>query len=112
MSGERKIAMCQSCGASLYHDTDFGTLANGNPSGAYCRDCFQGGRFVEPHLTLEGMVERHLSARTLAGAEEAALRLAVRGFLGNLARWHGDVWTPLPSTVAVVPDPNREEPSA
>ena len=112
MSGDRRSATCQSCGASLYHETDFGTLADGSPSGAYCRDCFQGGRFVEAHLTLEDMIERHSRARSLAGAEEGALRQAVRGFLGNLARWHGDVWTPPPSTVAAVPDPGREEPSA
>ena len=111
MRDQQQVVICQSCGAALYRAVDFGSDAEGNRGGDYCRDCFQSGRFIEPHLTLEDMVERIAKPRCLGETEKAAFRNTMRGFLGNLARWHGESWTPLPSTIAIASDPDREEPS-
>jgi len=95
----------------LYRALDFGTDLEGNRGGDYCRDCFRNGAFIEPELDLEDMVERITPPGALGKMEEASFRNTVRGFLGNLARWHEESWTPLPATIAVVTDPDRGEPS-
>jgi hypothetical protein len=49
---------CQSCSMPLDHPADFGTDASGHRVNEYCRHCFQGGRFTEPEVTLEQMIDR------------------------------------------------------
>ncbi|MHC1593540.1 MAG: zinc ribbon domain-containing protein, partial [Methermicoccaceae archaeon] len=48
---------CQSCGMPMEKDGDFGTEADGSRSGEFCANCYQGGKFTQPALTLEGMQE-------------------------------------------------------
>ena len=50
--------LCQSCGAGLRHAADFGTDAEGTRVAEYCRRCFRDGRFTEPDLTFEELVDR------------------------------------------------------
>lgn len=41
----------------LAKDEDFGREVDGSLSQKYCRFCYQNGRFTNPDLTMEGMVE-------------------------------------------------------
>lgn len=37
---------------------DFGTNANGGMSKEYCKFCFQKGKFTEPNITMQQMIEK------------------------------------------------------
>jgi hypothetical protein len=50
---------CQSCGMPLSKDAQGGgTEANGAKSPEYCSHCYAGGKFTEPKLTADEMVEK------------------------------------------------------
>lgn len=49
---------CQSCGMPIAQNDFFGTEADGKPSKEYCKFCYQNGKFIEPKLTKEQMIER------------------------------------------------------
>lgn len=50
---------CQSCGMPLSKDEKGGgTEADGTKSAEYCSHCYVSGRFTEPNLTAEQMVEK------------------------------------------------------
>lgn len=49
---------CQSCAMPMQKPEDFGTDAGGSKSAEYCRYCFQNGRFTEPDMTVEQMIEK------------------------------------------------------
>lgn len=50
---------CQSCGMPLSKDpAGGGTEANGAKSEEYCSHCYQNGRFTEPDLTAQQMVQK------------------------------------------------------
>jgi hypothetical protein len=50
---------CQSCGMPLSKDpAGGGTEANGTKSVEYCSHCYQNGRFTEPDLTAQQMVQK------------------------------------------------------
>ena len=50
---------CQSCGMPLSRDEKGGgTEADGRKSSQYCSHCYAAGRFTDPDLTAEQMVEK------------------------------------------------------
>ena len=50
---------CQSCGMPLSKDEKSGgTEADGRKSSQYCSHCYADGRFTDPDLTADQMVER------------------------------------------------------
>jgi uncharacterized membrane protein HdeD (DUF308 family) len=82
----QQSAICQSCGRSIERPEDFGTDAKGLTSTDYCSLCFEGGRFIEPRVTVEEMVDRatiHLGRdMTPERARASALQL-----VPTLGRW-------------------------
>ncbi|WP_135611599.1 zinc ribbon domain-containing protein [Methanococcoides sp. AM1] len=52
------MVFCQSCGMPLEKDEDFGTNADGSKSDEYCNYCYQNGKFTQPDITLEEMIEQ------------------------------------------------------
>lgn len=51
--------ICQSCGMPLSRDPKKGgTEADGSLSKKYCSLCYHEGKFIEPYLTLEQMMEK------------------------------------------------------
>jgi hypothetical protein len=48
---------CQSCGVPLGHGV-FGTNADQSQSYEYCRFCYKRGSFLDPDITLRGMIEK------------------------------------------------------
>lgn len=84
---------CQSCGLPLAKDPKGGgTYSDGRKSRSYCSDCYSGGRFTHPELTVDRM--RELSAGRLhqRGYPWFFARFLVRN-LHKLERW--DVSRPL-----------------
>ena len=50
---------CQSCGMPLSKDPEGGgTETNGSLSIKYCSLCYQNGKFLEPHLTVDQMIAK------------------------------------------------------
>ncbi len=67
---------------------DFGTASDGWRQNEYCRYCFADGRFLQPNVTVDQMIE--FVAKPMAeatGLSEDAARAAARDFLPHLARW-------------------------
>ncbi|MFA5127800.1 MAG: zinc ribbon domain-containing protein [Patescibacteria group bacterium] len=108
MAEKKSAVLCQSCGMAMYDAENFGTDAQGNRVSDYCRDCFRNGGFVEPELTMEVMIQR-LSEGMFRSEQEPSIRDSIVNFIGSLERWHGELWTPPPSTISVVED-NEETP--
>ena len=82
---------CQSCGMPLVHRYDFGTAKDGTRINDYCHHCFDRGRFTEPSLTAEQMLEQSvafLTRQTLMTKDEA--RALASTAIPQLKRWHGD----------------------
>jgi hypothetical protein len=80
-------ARCQSCGMPLKADPKGGgTNADGSLSAEYCSFCYQGGKFFNPDMTIDGM--RTLIVEKLR--ERGYPRFIARFFtfgLGRLKRW-------------------------
>lgn len=53
--------LCQSCGMQMEKLGDFGTDKEGKQKMDYCRNCFQGGFFTNPHTTMEEQIDRMVS---------------------------------------------------
>lgn len=50
---------CQSCGMPLSKDKNGGgTNTDGSLSTEYCSNCYQNGKFTEPNITLEQMIDK------------------------------------------------------
>ena len=79
---------CQSCGMPLRSLVDFGTANQGYRVNEYCRFCYQDGKFTQPDISLEEMIEhgtRFLSNQgSMSGAEARAL---LEAKLPRLSRW-------------------------
>ncbi len=82
-----KGPFCQSCGMPLSQDEQGGgTEAGGARSAEYCSHCFQQGRFTEPGLTAEQMMERvlgMLKSKGIPGPQAEMLSKAIP----DLKRW-------------------------
>jgi hypothetical protein len=73
----------------LQKGEDFGTEADGSKSGKYCHFCYQNGRFTNPEMTMEEMID--LAAKGWADADpqtsyETALE-KMKEMAPNLERW-------------------------
>jgi hypothetical protein len=49
---------CQSCSMPLQKPEDFGTNADGSKNQEYCQYCYQKGKFTEPEISMEQMIEK------------------------------------------------------
>jgi len=59
-----QMKACQSCGYPLQKEEDKGTNADGTRNEEYCNMCFIDGKFIQPEITMEGMIE--LAAKGLS----------------------------------------------
>ncbi|WP_305065382.1 zinc ribbon domain-containing protein [Methanococcoides sp.] len=63
------MVFCQSCGMPLEKDEDFGANADGTKSDEYCLYCYQNGKFTQPDITLEEMIEQTSKAIDKEGVD-------------------------------------------
>lgn len=87
---ERECAgsFCQSCGIPFEKPDDFGTNFDNTRNQKYCKFCFKHGRFTEPDITLDGMVEKIVDIMKASGAiPEEEVRKQAKTFLKTLDRW-------------------------
>lgn len=79
---------CQSCGMPIEDPGDCGTNKDGTGNDSYCRFCYSGGRFNEPDITLEGMIEKVVGIMKVMNLmPEEKVREAAGAFIPTLERW-------------------------
>ena len=82
------VDICQSCGMPMDADEKFGTNATGGRNDLYCIHCYRDGKFTQPDMTVETMIDRvagFVSAETGISSELARTRAAE--LLPKLERW-------------------------
>ncbi len=77
---------CQSCSMPMMEPEDFGTNADGSQNDQYCHHCFENGRFTDPHITMEGMIEKCTALMKQMHVPEAEIE-QTRVFIPMLKRW-------------------------
>lgn len=78
---------CQSCSMPMASEDIYGTEHDGLKTSKYCTYCYQGGTFVQPDLTLEGMIEVCVPFMVEEGMEENHARSLLLQQLPGLERW-------------------------
>ena len=53
-----KGQFCQSCSMPMEKPDDFGTNIDNSKNKEYCCHCYQDGKFTEPGITMEQMIEK------------------------------------------------------
>ncbi len=65
---------------------DFGTNLDGSQNQEYCCYCYQAGKFTEPNITMEAMIEKCAGImRQMKMPEEKIERM--KTFIPMLKRW-------------------------
>jgi hypothetical protein len=79
--------ICQSCAMPLQKPEDYGTNADESKSKDYCFHCFQGGKFLDEGITLQGKIEKNVQFAKLMGMSEEQARQMASTILPKLKRW-------------------------
>ncbi len=86
-TGDQQHKYCQSCGMQMSKDPKKGgTNIDGSKNEMYCSYCFEGGRFREESLTVDGMKERAKRKFKEMGFPSFLAGFMTRG-IPNLKRW-------------------------
>ncbi|MFC5703292.1 effector binding domain-containing protein [Cohnella faecalis] len=80
---------CQSCGMPVASEEVHGTEHDGAKTDKYCTYCYQDGAFVQPDLTLKGMIEASIPYMVEEGMDEQHARELLQHQLPGLERWRG-----------------------
>ena len=79
--------VCQSCGMPMKPE-DFGTDAGGSMSREYCKFCFRNGKFTEPQITIQQMIEKAAGfMATLEKMPEKEAKGLAKTQIPELKRW-------------------------
>jgi len=83
-----KEPFCQSCAMPMESAELFGTEAGGSKSEDYCTHCFQNGRFTEPEISMQAMIDKCVAVMVQMNImpEEQARTLMTKT-LPTLKRW-------------------------
>lgn len=83
---------CQSCGMPLIEEALLGTEKGGHKSQEYCAYCYEEGKFTQPQLTVEGMIDICVPHLKEDGMPENEARSMLTSFLPSLKRWRKGEW--------------------
>lgn len=78
---------CQSCGMPMAKESDFGTNVYGGRNGDYCHFCFHDGKFTQPGLTMEQMIEKVAGLAAKMDMSESEARKLAKSTIPKLKRW-------------------------
>ena len=78
---------CQSCSMPLRKPEDFGTGAEGFRINDYCVHCFAEGRFTDPSITMQAMIDRCVPFMTQGGMPETEAKDLLKRVMPMLKRW-------------------------
>ncbi len=77
---------CQSCSMPMSKPEHFGTYADGSPNDEFCHFCFENGKFTEPNITLDGMIEKCSGILKRLRVPDAQIE-QTKAFIPLLKRW-------------------------
>jgi len=77
---------CQSCSMPMNKPEDSGTNADGSKNKEYCQYCYQKGRFTEPNITMEQMIEKCIGIMKQMKMPKDQIE-KTRLFIPMLKRW-------------------------
>lgn len=89
------MKFCQSCGMPLEKPEDHGTGKDGKKDDDYCFHCLQAGKFTEPDITMEEMIDKvvgYMENHDDIPKGQARPMLVV--FMPTLKRWRGEGYFP------------------
>jgi hypothetical protein len=87
MTNIERGPFCQSCAMPLKSPEDFGTDAAGFRVNDYCVHCFGDGRFTEPSITMQQMIDKCVPFMAQNGMPEAEARALMNRVLPTFKRW-------------------------
>ncbi|AZH28956.1 MULTISPECIES: zinc ribbon domain-containing protein [Paenibacillus] len=87
---------CQSCGMPLENEDQYGTDAQHHKTDEYCKYCYKEGAFVQPDLTMEGMIQQCVPILVEEGMQAEEATSMLRNYLPHLKRWRSLENTELP----------------
>lgn len=83
-----EMKVCQSCAMPLTNKEELGTNADGSLNEAYCKYCFNEGKFVG-EMTMDEMIEfcAPIVVKEKVYPDVEAAKQAMRGYFPTLKRW-------------------------
>ncbi|OGQ51957.1 MAG: hypothetical protein A3J24_01905 [Deltaproteobacteria bacterium RIFCSPLOWO2_02_FULL_53_8] len=86
---------CQSCGMPLENPGDHGTGSDGGIDNDYWCHCLVAGRFTEPDITMEEMIDKVVGyMENHADIPKGQARPMLVTFMPTLKRWKGEGYFP------------------
>jgi hypothetical protein len=79
---------CQSCAMPMEKPEDFGTNADRSQNNEYCCYCYKNGKFTEPDITKEQMIEKVAGIMKQMQMPDSQIG-QVKTFIPMLKRWRG-----------------------
>ncbi len=86
MNMQPQRQFCQSCAMPMQNPDDFGTNADGSKNNEYCSYCFRNGKFTEPNMTVEQMIEKCAGIMKQMQMSQAQIE-QTKTFIPMLKRW-------------------------
>ena len=85
---KQKYPQCQSCGMTFdeQHKQFIAKEKDGSDS-IYCTYCYKDGEFINPHATMEDMIEIAVPHFARKIGYEGAARKYMRDVVSGLSRW-------------------------
>jgi hypothetical protein len=81
-----KGPFCQSCAMPMEKPEDFGTNVDGSKNNEYCHFCFEKGKFTDPNITKEQMIEKAGGIMKQMKMPDSQIE-QVKTFISMLKRW-------------------------
>ena len=82
------VKICQSCGMPMKKHEHHGTQKGGKKCKKFCYVCYEHGRFTDPDITLDKMVDKVACViKTQMNMPEAQAKEMAKVTIPNLERW-------------------------
>ncbi|MDY6865455.1 MAG: zinc ribbon domain-containing protein [Halobacteriota archaeon] len=82
---------CQSCAMPMQKPEDFGANADGSQNNEYCQYCLKDGKFTEPDISMDQMIEKCAGIMKQMQIPEAKIE-QTRQFIPMLKRWQNNMF--------------------
>ncbi len=87
--GQANIPICQSCAMPMENNDLFGINADGSKSEEFCTYCFKNGKFTEPDIAMQEMIDKCVGIMAQQGImPEKQARDLMAKTIPTLKRWN------------------------
>lgn len=85
--GVKRNTICQCCTYPLHNINELGTNKDGTLNTDYCIYCYKDGAWVDPNLTVQGVVDYTIPFMTSPSMSAEQARNYLEDFVPTLKRW-------------------------